>query len=366
MAVALAALDAIVHVLGAGGERSIPIPGLHRLPGDEPAARHRARARRADHRGRAAAAAVAPRSRYRKVRDRASYAFARRLGRRRARACATARSSDGRIALGGVAHAPWRASEAEARLRGAAADRGGLRSARPRPSSRPPQPLRDNAFKVPLARNVIVADARRSCAREHHDDARSAPRSTRVDGRAKVTGAGALRVRAPVERRRLRRARCSARSPRGRDRRDRRRARRSRCPACSPCSRTTTRRALGETADGELLPAPGRRASPTAARSSRAVVAETLEVAREAAALVAHRLRRRAATTSSCAPTHPRLYTPDKVNPAFPTDTAQGDVDAGAGARARSSIDRTYTTPPSTTTRWSRTRRVARVGRPAA
>ena len=36
MAVALAALDAIVHVLGANGERTIPMPGLHRLPGDEP------------------------------------------------------------------------------------------------------------------------------------------------------------------------------------------------------------------------------------------------------------------------------------------------------------------------------------------
>ena len=47
----------------------------------------------------------------------------------------------------------------------------------------------------------------------------------------------------------------------------------------------------------------------------------------------AHRLRRRATTTSSCADDHPRLYKPDKVNPSFPTDTAQGDAEAAFAAR---------------------------------
>ena len=52
---------------------------------------------------------------------------------------------------------------------------------------------------------------------------------------------------------------------------------------------------------------------------------------------------------------HPELYTPEKVNPAFPNETGQGDPDAALAAAAVS-VDATYTTPPSTTTRWSRTR----------
>ena len=89
----------------------IPLAELHRLPGDAPAARHRARARRPDHRRRAAAArpsAAAPR--YRKVRDRASFAFALGLGRRRARrrgrrrrATCASRSAASRPAVAGAA-----------------------------------------------------------------------------------------------------------------------------------------------------------------------------------------------------------------------------------------------------------------------
>ena len=75
MAVALAALDAQVHVPGRTGSRVVPMPGLHRLPGDEPERDTVLRARRPDHRG-GTAAPPPGRSTYRKVRERASFAFA--------------------------------------------------------------------------------------------------------------------------------------------------------------------------------------------------------------------------------------------------------------------------------------------------
>ena len=147
-----------------GGTRTIPIAGLHRLPGDEPAARHRARARRADHRGRAAAAAL----------RRAARATARCATARRSRSpssrspprstSTTATVRDCRIALGGVAHVPWRAA---ARRGGAARRAGHARrrfAARRRRRARPgAEPLRDNAFKVPLARNVLVRTLAELC-----------------------------------------------------------------------------------------------------------------------------------------------------------------------------------------------------------
>ena len=79
-----------------------------------------------------------------------------------------------RIALGGVAHAPWRAHDAEAALRGAAGDGGRIRARRRRRSSLQAGPLRDNAFKVPLARRLIV----RTLTELGHEHAheRSAPR----------------------------------------------------------------------------------------------------------------------------------------------------------------------------------------------
>ncbi len=152
MAVALAAIGATVHVLGANGERSIPIPGLHRLPGDKP--QHDTVLNPADLITAVELGAPAPRSVYRKVRDRASFAFAVFS------VAAVVELEDGvvkeaRIALGGVAHVPWRAERAEELLRGqeptpeafAAATDAELDAA---------QPLRDNAFKVPLARNVLI------------------------------------------------------------------------------------------------------------------------------------------------------------------------------------------------------------------
>ncbi|MFL5664161.1 MAG: FAD binding domain-containing protein [Ktedonobacteraceae bacterium] len=154
MAVAMIALDAVVRVLGPNGERSIPLTGFHRLPGDEPQ-----RDTVLEHGELITAVdlpplAFAARSHYRKVRDRASYAFAL------VSVAATIDVADGivrdaRIAFGGVAHVPWRATKAEAVLRGAPATEEVFRRAAEAELA-DAQPLRDNAFKVPLARNTLV------------------------------------------------------------------------------------------------------------------------------------------------------------------------------------------------------------------
>jgi xanthine dehydrogenase YagS FAD-binding subunit len=154
MAVALAALDATVHVLGAGGERAIPMPGLHRLPGDEPGRDTVLEP------GELVLAVEVPalpfgrRASYTKVRDRAAFSFAV------VSVAAAADVADGvvrdcRLALGGVAHAPWRARRAEEALREAPAAEEAFRAAADAELAQA-SPLRDNAFKVPLARNLIV------------------------------------------------------------------------------------------------------------------------------------------------------------------------------------------------------------------
>lgn len=154
MAVALAALDALVHVRGPKGERSIPLVELHRLPGDEP---HRDTV--LEHGELITAVdlpplAFAENSRYRKVRDRASFAFAL-VSVAAALDVADGVVRDVRIALGGVAHKPWRATKAEAALRGAPATEDSFRRAADSELA-DARPLSGNAFKVPLARNVIV------------------------------------------------------------------------------------------------------------------------------------------------------------------------------------------------------------------
>ena len=93
-------------------------------------------------------------SKYRKVRERASYAFAL------ASVAAALDMDDGavrdiRLALGGVAHKPWRATKAEEALRGEPANEANFRAAADI-ELEDAEPLRDNAFKIPLARNVIT------------------------------------------------------------------------------------------------------------------------------------------------------------------------------------------------------------------
>ena len=155
MAVALVALDATVRVQGPSGERVIPLVDFHRLPGDEP------QRDTVLERGELITAVDLPplsfatHSRYRKVRDRASYAFALVSV-----AAALDVTDDGivrdvRLALGGVAHKPWRAWKAEAALRGAPATEESFRRAAEAELTAA-QPLPGNAFKVPLARNTIA------------------------------------------------------------------------------------------------------------------------------------------------------------------------------------------------------------------
>jgi xanthine dehydrogenase YagS FAD-binding subunit len=154
MAVAMAAIGGEVHVLGRTGTRTIPLAGLHRLPGDEPERDTVLAPGDLITAVELSPLAFGPRSRYRKVRDRASYAFA-------ATSIAVAVDLQGdtvrdcRIALGGVAHVPWRATRAEEHLRGAPASEESFARAA-QAELEQARPLRDNGFKVALAHRLIV------------------------------------------------------------------------------------------------------------------------------------------------------------------------------------------------------------------
>ena len=154
MAVALAALDAVVHVEGATGPRAILLSELYRLPGDEPDRETTLE------RGDLITAVEVPalgqavRSAYRKVRDRASYAFGV------ASVAAALDVADGvvreaRIALGAVAPLPWRARRAEQVLAGRPATAEWFARAADAELAAA-APLPDNAFKVTLVRNIVV------------------------------------------------------------------------------------------------------------------------------------------------------------------------------------------------------------------
>jgi xanthine dehydrogenase YagS FAD-binding subunit len=155
MSVALAALDAVVRVTGPQGERAIPFAEFHRLPGDRPDLDTTLQ------RGELITSVDLPppmfaeHSKYLKVRDRASYAFA-------LVSVAAALQMDGgtikqaRIAMGGVAHKPWRATSAEQALIGKnLSDKTALQSAAAL-AVQGAQPHRDNAFKIQLAQRAIV------------------------------------------------------------------------------------------------------------------------------------------------------------------------------------------------------------------
>ncbi|WP_244829298.1 xanthine dehydrogenase family protein subunit M [Caballeronia sp. TF1N1] len=154
MSVALAALDAVVRVTGPQGERTIPFAEFHRLPGDRPDLDTTLKP------GELITAVDLPpplfagHSKYLKVRDRASYAFA-------LVSVAAALQMDGntvkaaRIALGGVAHKPWRANATESALIGKPLDRASLQNAAAL-AVRDARPLRENGFKVALAQRAIV------------------------------------------------------------------------------------------------------------------------------------------------------------------------------------------------------------------
>jgi xanthine dehydrogenase YagS FAD-binding subunit len=155
MAVALTALEARVHASGPGGTRVIGMPGLHRLPGSEPGRDTVLEP------GELITAVELPpppagRSAYRKVRERASFAFALISV-----AALLDVADDGtvrtcRVAVGGVAHVPWRAFSAERAIAGAPATAASFRRAADE-ELRQAVPLERNRYKVTLARNLIAA-----------------------------------------------------------------------------------------------------------------------------------------------------------------------------------------------------------------
>jgi xanthine dehydrogenase YagS FAD-binding subunit len=154
MAVALAALDAVATVEGQSGARDIPLVEFHLLPGETPQIETVLKP------GELVTAVTLPRegfarrSTYRKVRDRASYAFA--LVYVAAALDVEAGTVKAvRLALGGVAHRPWRATAAEDALTGGPATEAAFRAAAEAELA-PARGLRDNAFKIELARRVIT------------------------------------------------------------------------------------------------------------------------------------------------------------------------------------------------------------------
>ncbi|HEY2225171.1 xanthine dehydrogenase family protein subunit M [Actinomycetospora sp.] len=169
MAVALVALDATVQVLGPGHEgvgqstRSVPVAELHRLPGDDPTRdtvlRHGDLITAVE----LPPSPIARNSAYRKVRDRASYAFAL-VSVAAALEVRDGVVADVRLALGGVAHKPWRATRAEAALRGApATDESFRAAARAELVDAEPveTPLGGNAFKLDLVVGAVTDTLRR-------------------------------------------------------------------------------------------------------------------------------------------------------------------------------------------------------------
>jgi xanthine dehydrogenase YagS FAD-binding subunit len=156
MCVALVALDAVVHLQGPTGTRSMPLRDLHRLPGDRPDVETELQPDELITAVEIPPRALARRSAYRKVRDRASYAFALISVAAALDVDDAGVVRDVRLALGGVAHKPWRALKAEAALKGQKADADSFRAAAEAELA-DAVGLRDNAFKVELAKRTIVA-----------------------------------------------------------------------------------------------------------------------------------------------------------------------------------------------------------------
>jgi xanthine dehydrogenase YagS FAD-binding subunit len=154
MCIALAALDATVLVRGTSGERSIPFADFHRLPGETPHIDTNL------NEGELIVAIDLPpspymaHSHYLKVRDRASYDFAL-VSVAAALDIEDGRIHSARIALGGVAHKPWRAEAAE-RTRAGKTLGAPVFNAAAAAAVQGARPLSQNAFKIPMVRAAIV------------------------------------------------------------------------------------------------------------------------------------------------------------------------------------------------------------------
>ena len=153
MSVALAAIDAVVEVEGVQGKREIPLIDFHRLPGNNPERDTNLEP------GELITAVILPplsfsqSGVYLKLRDRASYAFAL-VSVATALEVAGDKIKTARVALGGVAHKPWRAMEAEEFLIGKAANKSNFEQAA-EIALQDAQPLAHNGFKVELSKRAI-------------------------------------------------------------------------------------------------------------------------------------------------------------------------------------------------------------------
>jgi len=155
MCVALAALDAVVHLQGPDGARSVPLNDFHRLPGAAPQIETVLRDGELITAVEIAPSAAAEHSAYRKVRDRSSYAFAL-VSVAAGLDIQDGKIVDARIALGGVAAKPWRATTAEESLRGQTVSIERFRAAAEAELASATS-FGDNDFKIELARRTIVA-----------------------------------------------------------------------------------------------------------------------------------------------------------------------------------------------------------------
>lgn len=162
MCVAMAALDAVIHVEGTKGKRTIAFADFHKLPGDTPHIEN------ALEPGELITYVDLPkpvdgvRSTYLKLRDRASYEFAL------ASAAVVARVEGGhiryiRVAMGGVGTKPWRSHEAEAALMGKPANPATFKAAAEAALAKA-KPHKENAFKVELARRCLVRSLKTATA----------------------------------------------------------------------------------------------------------------------------------------------------------------------------------------------------------
>ena len=203
LCVALAALEAIVHVSGSKGDRAIPFADFHRLPGDTPQidtnlARDEI----------IVAIELPPEGfssnySYLKIRDRLSYAFAL-VSVAAGLKIEGGAIRDARVALGGVAHKPWRGSRRREASRGPAAQPKDVWRLPPISFCRAPTGFAHNSFKIELARRAIVRALEQAAAGTTAISVRESDRIgrrmtlpstnsigkpvSRVDGPAKVTG----------------------------------------------------------------------------------------------------------------------------------------------------------------------------------
>lgn len=154
MCVALAALDTIVHVKGPDGERAIPCVDFHRFPGDTPHMDTNLRPDEIITGVELPAKSFANNCSYLKVRDRASYAFAL-VSVAAALELEGETIKEARLALGGVAHKPWRDQDVEALLKGQRATTKNFRRAA-EALLRDARGFSHNNFKIELAKRAIV------------------------------------------------------------------------------------------------------------------------------------------------------------------------------------------------------------------